>query len=78
VTLSDHGRIARLTSKDKTFQVRLLEPAGAAFTMMECQPLPSSPNPEPQASNKGRSKIALHLKGVRETRIRVALEPGDR
>jgi hypothetical protein len=77
VTLADHGRTARLASKGKTFQVRLLEPSDAAFTVMDCQPLPSSPKPRPQASNKGRSKIALHLKGVRETRIRVVLEPGD-
>lgn len=77
VTLLDNGRTARLSSNGKTFQVKLQEPADAAFTVMECRPLPSSPNPERQASNKGRSKIAIHLKGVETTRIRVVLEPSD-
>jgi hypothetical protein len=78
VELSDHGRTASLTSNGKTFHVKLLEPSDAAFTVMECRPLPSSPNPSPQASNKGRSKLAIHLKGVQKTRIRVAMEPGGK
>jgi hypothetical protein len=75
VELMDGGRTARLSSNGKTFHVKLREPADAAFSVMKCQPLPSSPNPAPQASNKGRSKIAIHLKGIQTTRIRVVLEP---
>ena len=55
--------------------MRLQEPADAAFEVMECRPLPSSPNPQPQADNSGRRKLALHLKGVQATRIRVSMEP---
>jgi len=64
--LSQHG---------KTFTVHLQEPVGVAFQVMECRPLPSSPNPEPQADNRGRRKLALHLTGVQAMRIQVSLEP---
>jgi len=75
VSLGDKGRAATLTQHGKTFTVRLEEPADAALEIMECRPLPSSPNPEPQADNRGRRKLAVHLPGVQATRIRVSLEP---
>ncbi len=75
VKLVDEGRTAVLSQNGKTFTVRLQLPAGAAFTVMDCAPLPTSPNPSLQASNRGRRKLALHLSGVEATRIQVALEP---
>jgi hypothetical protein len=75
IQLSDQGRTATLSQHGKTFTVRLEEPEAAAFTVMDCQPLPSSPNPEPQASNRGRRKLALHWPDVQSTRIQVSLEP---
>ena len=75
VTLADHGRTATLSQHGKTFTVRLEEPSEAAFTVMDCTPLPSSPNPQPQADNRDRRKLALHLQDVRATHIRVSLEP---
>ncbi|MDO8540362.1 MAG: heparinase II/III family protein [Opitutaceae bacterium] len=75
VKLSDGGRTATLGQRGKSFKVRLQEPAGAAFTVMDAAPLPSSPNPSPQADNRGRRKLALHLSGVQATRIKVVLEP---
>ena len=74
VSLGDHGRAATLTQHGKTFSVRLQEPADAEFDVMECRPLPTSPNPEPQADNHNRRKLALHLDDVRDVRIRVSLE----
>lgn len=74
VTLSDGNRTATLTQKGKRFTVRLEEPKDGAFTVMACEPLPTSPNPEKQASNSKRRKLALHLKDVRATRVQVALE----
>ena len=73
VALSDEGRTATLSRKGKSFLVRLEEPVGAEFKVMDCKPLPSSPNPS-QASNGGR-KLAVHLNNVQSTRIRVVLEP---
>ncbi len=75
VVLSDGNRTATLTQKGKRFTVRLEEPREGALTIMECRPLPTSPNPEKQASNSKRLKLALNLKGVQATRIQVALEP---
>ena len=75
VALSDQGRTATLSRNGKTFTVRLQEPADAAFEVMDCQPLPSSPNPQPQADNRGRRKLALHLRNVGDTRIQVSLGP---
>ena len=74
VSLGDHGRTASLTQHGKTFSVRLQEPADAEFEVMDCRPLPTSPNPEPQADNRNRRKLALHLDDVRDVRIRVSLE----
>jgi hypothetical protein len=75
VKLGADGRTATLSQRGKTFTVRLQQPAGAAFTVMDCQPLPTSPNPSSQADNRGRRKLALHLAGVQATRIQVTLEP---
>jgi hypothetical protein len=51
------------------------EPAGVAFEVMECKPLPSSPNPQPQADNGGRRKLAIHLRNVESARIQVSMAP---
>ena len=75
VSLADKGRTATFSQRGKTFTVRLEAPAEAAFTVMDCTPLPSSPNPQPQADNRGRRKLALHLQDVRATQVRVCLEP---
>lgn len=75
VRLGDHGRTATLSQQGKSFTVRLLQPADAEFEVMECEPLPSSPNPKPQADNRNRCKLALHLTKVQATRIQVTLEP---
>lgn len=75
VKLADQGRTAILSQHGKTFTVRLQSPAGAAFTVMDCRPLASSPNPSPQAANRDRRKLALHLPGTQATRIQVSLEP---
>jgi len=43
--------------------------------VMDCQPLASSPNPQPQADNSGRRKLAVHLRNTQTTRIQVSMEP---
>jgi hypothetical protein len=76
VSLDDRKRTATLSRNGKICTVRLEEPAGATFEVMDCKPLPSSPNPSPQASNRGRRKLALHLSDVQSVRVRTVLEPG--
>jgi hypothetical protein len=75
VQLEDGGRTAVLSQRGKTFTVHLQEPAEVQFQVMECRPLPSSPHPEPQAENRGRRKLALHLTGVQTARLQVSLGP---
>jgi hypothetical protein len=75
VALNDDKRTATLSQNGKSFIVRLEEPKDAVFSVMECKPLPSSPNPEKQASNGKRQKLAVHLNGVDATRVQVAMEP---
>jgi hypothetical protein len=75
VALTDDKRTATLSQNGKSFIVRLEEPKEGVFSVMECKPLPSSPNPEKQASNGKRQKLALHLSGVKATRVQVSMEP---
>ncbi len=77
VTLSDDGRNATLARHGKSLTVRLQQPAGVKFEVMDCRPLPSSPDPKPQADNRNRRKLALHLTRVQATRIQVSLEPQE-
>jgi len=74
VRLTDQGRTATLSQQGKTFTVRLQEPAAAEFQVMDCRPLSTSPNPEPQADNRSRRKLALHLTGVQDVLVQVAFE----
>lgn len=74
VKLSDDQRTAVMKQKGKTLRIRLGLPADAVFKLMPAEPLPSSPNPDMQTSNKGRRKIAIHLTDVKETVIAVRFE----
>lgn len=74
VALSEDKRTATLTQNGKNFIVRLEEPKDAVFSVMECKPLPSSPNPEKQASNVKRQKLTVHLNGVQAIRVQVSME----
>jgi hypothetical protein len=46
-------------------------PAGAVFEVRDAAPLPTSPNPKPQADNKGRRKLSIRLTGVRAVELAV-------
>jgi len=78
VNLGDHGRTATLAQDGKSFVVRLLQPSDVEFEVMACSPLPSSPNPQPQADNSNRRKLAIHMTKVQTTHIQVSLEPQER
>jgi len=75
VKLSDDGRSATLSQAGQALEARLLSPAPARFTVMDAQPLPSSPNPDRQARNQGFRKLAVSLTNVTDLRLIVLLAP---
>ncbi len=80
ITLGDDGTTAMLTQKGQPLVARLLAPATAHFTVMDAQPLSTSPHPEKQAGNAAIKKLAIHLGGVTDLRLAVLLtpvKPGD-
>ena len=75
VKVSDDGATATLIQGEKKLSARLLSPAKAKFTVMDAQPLASSPKPEGQNKNEGVRKLAVHLEGVSDLRLVVVLAP---
>jgi hypothetical protein len=75
VDLSEDGRMAALRQNGKRLTVQIDAPAGASFEVMEACPLLSSPNPEIQADNAGRRKLAIHLEGVTDLYLEVRMTP---
>jgi len=69
------GSVATLTLGGKRMRASILSPKGASFTVMDAQPLPSSPHPPMQNKNNGIRKLAIHLSGVTDTRLAVQLVP---
>jgi hypothetical protein len=57
----------------KRLYLEILQPVNTSFKARVAAPFPSSPNPEKQASNKGRSKLAIHLENARDTVIEVQI-----
>ena len=74
VKLSKDKRTAFMKQNGKTLRMRLGLPADGVFKLLPAEPFPSSPNPAKQTSNKGRSKVAVHLTDVKDTVIAVRFE----
>ena len=64
VALDSSRRRATLTRNGKRFIAEIVRPSGAVFEVRNAAPLPTSPNPKPQAGNHGRRKLAIRLSGV--------------
>jgi hypothetical protein len=79
VELSPNKRQATLRQAGKSLEVSLLSPDGAVFEVLSALPGPASPKPAKQASNKGMRKLAVILRDVGSTRIKVsfALSPSE-
>ncbi|MFK7693226.1 Ig-like domain-containing protein [Paenibacillus sp. HJGM_3] len=76
IDIIENGRAAILKQGDKRLYAKLLEaPEGAAFSVMDAEPLPTSPNPADQSQNFGVRKLAVHMTGVQETNLAVWLVP---
>ncbi|MBR5569680.1 MAG: hypothetical protein IKW10_02170 [Oscillospiraceae bacterium] len=82
ITLSADGKTAELTIGDKTLLAQIAEPSDAVFTVMDAQPLATSPNPSGQKSRTEYKKLAIHLENVTNANIAVVFTPvltdGDR
>ena len=75
IEITDGGRRAVLGAKGKTLEARLLAPSDGELTVRDAQPLPSSPDPPPQADNEGIRKLTVHRPEVTDGRIAVLLTP---
>lgn len=75
VTLNDTGREATLRLGRQQLRVELAQPADAKLQVLPAAPLPTSPQPERQAVNKGVRRLAVHLTGAARATIEVELKP---
>jgi hypothetical protein len=75
IEVTQDGRSAILTEKQARVEARILSPAEGTFSVMDAQPLPSSPHPENQAANKGIKKLAIHFPRLTQATIAVLLIP---
>lgn len=75
IEITDGGRRAVLGAKGKTLEARLLAPSDGELAVRDAQPLPSSPDPPPQADNEGIRKLTVHRPEVTDGRIAVLLTP---
>jgi len=75
VKLNEDARSATLSQGGQALEARLLSPAEARFTVMDAQPLPSSPNPDRQAKNQGIRKLAVHVTNVTDLRLSTVFIP---
>ena len=75
ITLSDDKKTAELMLNGKTLLAQIASPSEAVFSVMDAQPLPTSPNPEGQNSREGIRKLTIHLNNVESTSISVVFTP---
>lgn len=79
ISLSTAGDSAVLEQNGERLYVRLLEPRGAAFQVLDAKPLAKSPAPSNQADNaRGKHpvrKLAIQLNSVQQTRIAILFSP---
>ena len=75
ISISEDGKTATLTLKDKVLLAQIAEPSDATFSVMTATPLPTSPNPTGQNENKDFQKLTIHLEGVTSANITVVFTP---
>jgi hypothetical protein len=76
VEIIENGKAAILKQGDKRLYAKIVEaPVGAVFSVMDAEPLPTSPNPPDQSINFGVRKLTVHLTDVSEANFSVWLVP---
>ena len=71
VEIAPDGSSALLSLAGKQLRVSMAANAPARFEQRPSEPLPGSPNPGKQGSNKETQTLALHFTGVKELRLSV-------
>ncbi len=74
IELGAAGSSAMLSESRNRMAVRILSPTGATFSTRSAEPLPDSPHPMKQASNKG-SVLCIRIPGTKEARLAVLFRP---
>ena len=76
IEISKDGKTAMLYQDGARLWAKLLNPkANYRFSVMNAQPLPSSPNPKGQGKNTGIKKLTVRLKDIKNERLTVLLVP---
>ncbi len=75
VSLSADRRTAELKLGQKTLLAQIAAPADAVFSVMEAEPLATSPKPEGEESRDGNRKLAIHMENITEGAISVVFTP---
>ncbi len=75
IQIAGDGTSARLSQSSTHLEARILSPPQARFTVMDAEPLPTSPHPGKQANNNGVRKLVIHLKDVTDLRLAVLFVP---
>lgn len=75
IAIAPDGRSAILTQDGKRLAAELVSPPGAAFSVMDARPLPTSPDPEMQNKNDGVRKLTIRTRIEGPTTLRVVLRP---
>jgi hypothetical protein len=75
VEQDEAGATATLQRGGKLLSARILSPAGAKFTVMPADPLPSSPHPPKQANNDHYRKLAIRVPNAKDVQLAVLFTP---
>jgi len=78
ITLTSDRRTAILRQEKDQLLVKILSPASAKFQILKPQPLPTSPHPKGQRTNRGIQKLAIHLQHIDSVRLGVLLSPVEK
>ena len=75
VDIHDDGNTAVLKQGGEKLRAVLVSPSGVQFETMAAEPLPSSPDPDMQADNKGVRKLCIHMPKTENVQITVLFSP---
>lgn len=78
IELTKDKKTAILTYSGKRIYAHIASPTAGSFTVMEAKPLPTSPNPAGQISNKEIKKLAIYLNGIQNTTLSIVFKVDNR
>jgi hypothetical protein len=79
IQISKDGKTAMLYQDGERLWVKLLNPKpNYRFTVMNAEPLSSSPNPKIQEKNSDLKKLTIRLEKIKNERLSVLFVPLDK